>query len=48
MENQKIMIFLDNTNNQLSKFRKKNWAEINDMYVEHTTQLVESNSRPKC
>ena len=30
MEYQKIMNLLDNTPNQLSKFRTKNWIEIND------------------
>ena len=30
MENQKIVTFLDNTPNQLSKFRTRNWIEIND------------------
>ena len=30
MEHQKIINLLDNTSNQLSKFRTKNWIEIND------------------
>ena len=30
MEYQKIINFLDNTPDQLSKFRTKNWIEIND------------------
>ena len=30
MEYQKIINFLDNTSNQVSKFRIKNWIEIND------------------
>ena len=30
MEYQKIINFLDNTPNQLSKFRTKNWIQIND------------------
>ena len=30
MEYQKIMNLLDNTPNQTSKFRTKNWVEIND------------------
>ena len=30
MENQKIINFLDNTSNQTSKFRTKNWVEKND------------------
>ena len=30
MEYQKIINFLDNTPNQPTKLRKKNWVEIND------------------
>ena len=30
MEYKKIMNLLDNTPNQLSKFKTKNWVEIND------------------
>ena len=30
MEYQKIINLLDNTPNQLSKFKTKNWTEIND------------------
>ena len=30
MEYQKITNLLDNTSNRLSKFRTKNWIEIND------------------
>ena len=30
MEYQKIINLLDNTSNQPSKFRTKNWVEIND------------------
>ena len=30
MEYEKIINSLDNTSNQLSKFRTKNWVEIND------------------
>ena len=30
MEYQKIINLLDNAPNQLSKFRTKNWVEIND------------------
>ena len=32
MEYQKIINLLDNTPNQLSKFRAKNWTEINDQW----------------
>ena len=30
MEYRKIIYLLDNTQNQLSKFRTKNWIEVND------------------
>ena len=30
MQYQKIINLLDNTSNQVSKFRTKNWIEIND------------------
>ena len=30
MENQKIIDVLDDTTNQPSKFRTRNWVEIND------------------
>ena len=30
MEYQKIINLLDNTTNQASKFRTRNWVEIND------------------
>ena len=30
MEYQKIANLIDNASNQLSKFRTKNWVEIND------------------
>ena len=30
MKSQKIINLLDNTSNQASKFRTKNWVEIND------------------
>ena len=32
MEYQKIVNWLDNTPDQLSKFRTKNWIEINDQW----------------
>ena len=39
MDYQKIINLLDNTPNQPSKFKTKNWVEINDesrgMYNEH-------------
>ena len=30
MEYQKVISLLDDTTNQLSKFRTRNWVEIND------------------
>ena len=30
MENKKIIILLKKTNNQPTKFRTKNWVEVND------------------
>ena len=30
MEYQKVANLLDNTSNQLSKFKTRNWVEIND------------------
>ena len=33
MEYKKVINFLDNTPNQLSKFRRKNWIEINDQSI---------------
>ena len=30
MEHQKIIILLENTPDQQSKFRTKNWVEVND------------------
>ena len=30
MEYQKIIHLIDNTSNQPSKFKTKNWAEVND------------------
>ena len=37
MEYQKTIILLDKTPNQPSKFRIKNWAEINDLHGMHNT-----------
>ena len=34
---------LDNTSDQLSKFRAKNWVEINVTHVEHITKIVKLN-----
>ena len=40
MEYQKIINLLDNTPNQPSKSRTKNWVEIMMNHVEHTTLIV--------
>ena len=36
MEYQKIANLLDNASNQPSKFRTRNWVEINDEYTGYT------------
>ena len=52
MEYQKIINFLYNTSNQLSKFRKKKWIEINDQsrgvyntssYIRYKTTMLKSS-----
>ena len=43
MEYQKIIHFLDNTPNQSSNFRMKNWVEIND----DTIGTYNTNSQTK-
>ena len=52
MEYQKIINFLYNTSNQLSKFRKKKWIEINDQsrgvyntssYIRYKTTMLMSS-----
>ena len=43
MKKQKTAIFLDTTPNQPSKFRTKNWAEIND----DSRGMYSSNSQVK-
>ena len=40
MEHQKIINFLENTPNQPTKFRTKNWVEINETHVKRTTLIV--------
>ena len=46
MENQKIINLLDNTTNQPTKFKTKNWVEI--IYVERITLIVKSNLKLQC
>ena len=48
MEYQKIICLVDNTPNQLSKFRTKNWVEINDDHVECMTPTVKLNLKLQC
>ena len=43
MEYQKIINFLGKTLNQPSKYRTKNWIEINDTCVERITPIVTLN-----
>ena len=45
MEYQKIINLLDNTPNQLSKFRTKNWVEMN--YELHGTYSINSQIKFK-
>ena len=47
MEYQKIINLLDNTSNQPTKFRTKNWVEIM-MGVEHITKIVMLNLKLQC
>ena len=37
MEYQKVIIFLDNIPNQLSKFRTKNWVDVDDLRGTYNT-----------
>ena len=48
MEYQKIINLLDNTPNQLSKFRTKTWIEINDQSREVHNTDSDIRLRPKC
>ena len=48
MEYQKIITLLDNTLNQPSKFRIKNWVEINDEAREHITLIAKLNLKRQC
>ena len=44
MKSQKIINLLDNTSNQPSKSRTKNWVKIMIIQEEHITQLVVMNT----
>ena len=48
MEYQKIVNLLDNTSNQPSKFRIKNWLKQMMNQEEHTVLVAKLNSKPKC
>ena len=48
MEYQKLTNLLDNTPNQPSKSRTKNWVEIMMNHVEHTTLIVWWNLKLQC
>ena len=48
MEYQKRISFLDNTSNQLSKFRTKNWIERNDQSRGNYNTKVMSDLSPQC
>ena len=48
MEYQKLINLLENTPNQPSKFRTKNWVEINDDKVERITPIVILNLKLQC
>ena len=46
MEYQKIAYLLDDASNQPSKFKTKNWIEINE--EEDTVLIVKSNLKLRC
>ena len=48
MEYQKRISFLDNTSNQLSKFRTKNWIERNDQSRGNYNTKVILDLSPQC
>ena len=48
MEYQKTINLLDNTPNQLSKFRTKNWIEINDQSRGCITPMVTLDLKLQC
>ena len=48
MEYQKIINLLDNTSNQPSKFRTKNWFEIMMNQEEHAILIAKSNLKLQC
>ena len=48
MEYQKIINLLDNTANQPTKFRTKNWVKKIMMQVERTTPIVKFKLKLQC
>ena len=48
MEYQKVINLLDNTPNQPTNFRTKNWDEINDDAHEHITLVVKLLLKLQC
>ena len=48
MEYQKIINLFDNTPNQATKFRTKNWVEINNDARGTQTKITKSNSKLHC
>ena len=48
MEYQKIRNLIDDASNQPSKFRTKNWVEINDESEEYTMLIAKSNLKLQC
>ena len=48
MEYQKIINLWDNTQNQRSKFRTKNWSEISDESRQTYASAVELNLKLRC
>ena len=49
MEYQKIANLLDDaSSNQPSKFKTKNWVEVNDESKKHTIFIVKSNLKQQC
>ena len=48
MESQKILNLLDNTSNQLSKFKTKIGLKLMMIHEEHITQIAKLNLRQQC
>ena len=48
MEYQQIIKLLENTPNQPSKFRSKNWVEVMINHVELITLIVKLNLKLQC